>query len=43
MQEIIIFTFAAAALVYLFRKFISKRKSHDCDKCGLNNNELEKQ
>jgi len=43
MQEIIVFTIATIALVYLFIKFIVKRKSHDCGKCGCNDEkELEK-
>ncbi len=42
MQEIIVFAIAIAALVYLFIKFVAKRKSHDCDKCGSANNEPQK-
>jgi len=41
MQEIIVFTIATIALVYLFTKFIVKRKSHDCGKCGCNENRLQ--
>lgn len=35
MQEIIVFGIATIALIYLFIKFAAKRKSHNCDKCGL--------
>jgi len=35
MQEIIVLVIAAAAFIYLFIKFIAKRKSHDCTDCGL--------
>ena len=38
MQEIIVFTIATIALVYLFIKFVIKRKSHDCGKCGIADN-----
>ena len=41
MQEIIVFTIAIVALVYLIVKLLGKRKSHNCDKCELTgSNEL---
>ncbi|MGB0881927.1 MAG: FeoB-associated Cys-rich membrane protein [Vicingaceae bacterium] len=39
MQELIVLSIAIAALVYLVYKFIAKPKSHNCDKCGLSDNE----
>ena len=39
MQEIIVISIALAALGYLFVKFFAKGKSHNCDKCGLADNE----
>ncbi len=43
MQEIIVFSIATIALVYLFVRFVVRRKSHDCDDCGLtDSNELKK-
>ena len=38
MQEIIVFSIAALTLIYLYIKLFGKRKSHDCGKCGLNDN-----
>lgn len=35
MQEFIVLLLAVAALAYLVYKFIFKKKSLDCDKCGL--------
>jgi len=35
MQEIIVFTVVGLALIYLVVKFVFKRKTHDCNKCGL--------
>ncbi len=34
MQEFIVLSIAGLALIYLAFKFIFKRESHDCDKCG---------
>ena len=42
MQEIIVISVALAALGYLLVKFFEKDKSHDCGKCGLNDNETKK-
>ena len=43
MQEIIVFAIVTIAMTYLIIKFISKRKSHDCDNCGITENkELKK-
>ena len=39
MQEIIVISIAIAALAYLLIKFIAKEKSHNCDQCGLTENE----
>ncbi|PJA07734.1 MAG: FeoB-associated Cys-rich membrane protein [Flavobacteriales bacterium CG_4_10_14_0_2_um_filter_32_8] len=36
-QEIIVLLIAACALAYLGYRFIFKKKSHDCDKCGFDN------
>lgn len=36
-QEIIVLLIAAIAVTYLCYKFIFKKKPHDCDKCGLDN------
>jgi hypothetical protein len=35
MQEFIVLLIAAIALIYLSYKFISKKKAHNCEKCGL--------
>lgn len=42
MQEFFVFAIAIAALIYLFIKFVAKRKSHNCDKCGSTDNEPQK-
>jgi len=42
MQEIIVFSIAIAALVYLFIKFFVKSKSHNCNKCDIANNDSKK-
>jgi FeoB-associated Cys-rich membrane protein len=36
MQEIIVFTIATAALIYLVIRFLTKKKQSGCDKCGHN-------
>jgi hypothetical protein len=38
MQEIIVLSIAAIALIYLGIKFIVKPKDHNCEKCGLADN-----
>jgi hypothetical protein len=38
MQEIIVFSIATIALVYLLIKFFGKQKNHDCNKCDSNEN-----
>jgi hypothetical protein len=38
MQEIIVFSIAIIALVYLLIKFFGKQKAHDCNKCDSNDN-----
>lgn len=42
MQETIVISIALASLAYLFVKFFVKNKSHDCNKCGLADNEPKK-
>lgn len=42
MQEIIVISIAIGALGYLFMKFFAKRKSHDCGKCEIADNEPKK-
>lgn len=42
MQEIIVISIALASLAYLFVKFFIKNKSHNCNKCGLADNEPKK-
>ena len=42
MQEFIVLSIAITALVYLFIKFFAKRKPHNCDDCGIANNESKK-
>ena len=39
MQEIVVLSIAATALIYLGYKFIIKKSAHDCDKCGANGKE----
>ncbi len=41
MQEIIVFTIATIALIYLFIKLVVKKKPHNCDNCGITNNDIE--
>jgi hypothetical protein len=36
MQEIIVLSIAAAALIYLGYQLIIKKSGHDCDKCDAN-------
>jgi hypothetical protein len=42
MQEIIVISIAVTALIYLLFNFFAKDKSHNCDKCGLSENESKK-
>ena len=42
MQEIIVILITVAASGYLFVKFFAKRKSHNCDNCGIADNEPKK-
>lgn len=34
-QELLVFTIAGVALLYLAIRLFGKNKNHDCDKCNL--------
>ncbi len=38
MQELIVLSIAITALIYLAYKFMAKNKSHNCEKCGSEDN-----
>lgn len=42
MQEIIVLSIAAVALIYLIYQVIMKKSGHDCDKCDYNKTDSKK-